>query len=180
MNRTCSLCLIVLAATACRSDEKLPEPPKGFTWKKIDEIKASVLMPAGWHYRLDKQGKTIGAFITREKIEDGKAFKTGLSINVLRDQKDPSPEKLAKALVENLGKMGKIEDAFKVSLGKFRGSGGRLTVPERNVTGQFLVIANPATNTLYIIHFESPEKEWPEAWKVGKVIMDRLALDDDF
>src|SRR5579872_2736414 len=179
MKRTCLLFLIALTAIV-HGDEKLPEPPKGFTWKKIDEIKASVLMPDGWHYRLDKQGKTIGAFVTREKIEDGKAFKTGLSVNVLRDQKDPTPEKLAKTLVENLGKMGKIEDAFKVSVGKFRGSGGRLTVPERNVTMQFLLLANPATNTLYIIQFESPEKEWQEAWKVGKVIMDRLALDDDF
>ena len=65
-------------------------------------------------------------FFTREKIEDGKPFQTGLSVNVIQDRK------------------------------------------------------NPTTNKLYITQFESPEKEWEDAWKLGKVIMGKMPLDDDF
>jgi hypothetical protein len=179
MKRIAWVCLFVIA-TMARSDEpKLPEPPKGFSWKKVEEIKASFLMPKGWHYRLDTKGKTTAAFITREKIEEGKSFQVGLSVNVLRERKNPPAEKLAHSLVENFGKMGKVEDSFQVNRGKLKGSGGRLTVLSKNVTIQFLVLANTATNTLYIIQFESPEKEWQQAWKTGKVIMDKLALDDE-
>ncbi len=179
MKRISWVCIFALT-TIARSDEpKLPEPPNGFSWKKVAEIKAALLMPKGWHYRLDTKGKTTAAFITREKIEEGKPFRTGLSVHVLRQRKNPTAEKLAQSMVEGFGKMGKVEDSFKVNSGKLKGSGGRLTVSAKNVTMQFLVLANTATNTLYIIQFESPEKEWQEAWKMGKVIMEKLALDDD-
>jgi hypothetical protein len=41
------------------------------------------------------------------------------------------------------------------------------------------MVANPKTNTLYLIIFESPEAEWDMAWKAGQKIMDTLALDDE-
>jgi hypothetical protein len=42
-----------------------------------------------------------------------------------------------------------------------------------------LAVANPKTNTLYLIIFESLEPEWDKAWKIGKPIMDMLALEDE-
>jgi len=180
MARITWVCIVAFAGIAWSDEPKLPQPPKGFSWKKVEQIKGTILMPEGWHYRLDTKGKTIAAFITREKIEDDKPFKVGLSVNVLRDRKNPTAENLAKTLVENYGKMGKIEDTFRVNAGKVKGSGGCLTVASKNLKMQFLVLANMATNTLYIIQFESPEKEWDEAWKKGKVIMEKLALDDEF
>jgi hypothetical protein len=179
MKRISWVCILVLAAPARSDEPKPPEPPKGFSWKKVDEIKASFLMPDGWHYRLDSKGKTTAVFITREKIEEGKLFKTGLSVNVVRGLKDGTAEKLAQSTVAALAKEGKVEDAFDVKVGKLKGSGGRLTISSKNVTMQFLVLANTTTNTLHIIQFESPEKEWKEAWKTGMTIMEKLGLDDD-
>jgi hypothetical protein len=42
-----------------------------------------------------------------------------------------------------------------------------------------LTVANPKTNTLYLFIFESPVSEWDNAWKLGKQIMDDLAIDDE-
>jgi hypothetical protein len=42
-----------------------------------------------------------------------------------------------------------------------------------------LTIANPKTNTLYLFIFESPIDNRDEAWKLGKQIIDNLAIDDD-
>jgi hypothetical protein len=179
MNRLAWVCIIAFAAVAHAEGPKLPGPPEGFSWKRVEEIKASFLMPKGWHYRLDTKGKTTAAFITREKIEKGKPFLVGLSVNVVRDRMDPPAEKLARLIAEQFGKIGKVEDTVKVNRGKLKGSGGRLTVAGKNLTMQFLVLANTETNTLYIIQFESPEKEWKEAWKVGKAMMEKMALGDE-
>jgi len=42
----------------------------------------------------------------------------------------------------------------------------------------YLTVANTQTNTLYFFIFESPVADWDAAWKLGKQIMDNLALDD--
>jgi hypothetical protein len=44
---------------------------------------------------------------------------------------------------------------------------------------QTLAVANPKTNTLYLFIFESPEPSWDAAWKIGKQIMDTIAIDDE-
>jgi hypothetical protein len=43
---------------------------------------------------------------------------------------------------------------------------------------QTLAVANPKTNTLSYFIFESPEADWDSAWKIGKSILDTLAIDD--
>jgi len=39
-----------------------------------------------------------------------------------------------------------------------------------------LAIGNAKTDTLYIIVFESPEKDWPAAWPLGEVMVRELVL----
>lgn len=41
-----------------------------------------------------------------------------------------------------------------------------------------LAVANPKTNTLYFLTFESPDSDWDTAWAVGKQIMDNLVLNE--
>ena len=41
------------------------------------------------------------------------------------------------------------------------------------------MIANPKTNTLYLLIFESPQASWDAAWTTGKQIMDTLVIDDE-
>ena len=44
---------------------------------------------------------------------------------------------------------------------------------------QTLMVANPKTNTLYLLIFESPEASWDSAWKIGKQILDSRVVDDE-
>lgn len=179
MKRMTWVCLLFLAGLARSDEPKLPEPPRGFSWKKIDEIKAALLLPEGWHYRHDAKDKTTTAWITREKIEEGKPFKVGLSVKVLRECKKPTAKELAQAAREEIGKEGYLEDFFRVNRGKLKGIGGCCLGVTNKVRVRFLVLTNPAATTLYVIQFESPEKEWEEAWKLGKVMLEKLVLDDD-
>jgi len=180
MKRITWVCLLTFAAMARADELKLPEPPKGFSWKKVEEIKAALLMPEGWHYRHDAKDKTTTALITREKIEEGKPFKVGLSVKVVRECKKPNAKELARAWREDkLAKESYLDDFFQVNRGKLKGFGGQLQGATNKVTMRFLVLTNPAATTLFVIQFESPEKEWEGTWKLGKVMLEKLVLDDD-
>jgi hypothetical protein len=56
-------------------------------------------------------------------------------------------------------------------------------VKDTDATGtivmQTLAIAKPQTNTLYYFIFKSPAADWDGAWKIGKPILDTLAIDDE-
>jgi hypothetical protein len=55
----------------------------------------------------------------------------------------------------------------------------RDTDPSGTTVSQTLMVANPKTNTLYLLIFESPQASWDAAWKTGNQIMDTLAIDDE-
>jgi hypothetical protein len=55
----------------------------------------------------------------------------------------------------------------------------RDTDPRGTTIVQTLMVANPKTNTLYLLIFESLEANWDSAWKIGKQIVDSLAIDDE-
>ena len=40
-----------------------------------------------------------------------------------------------------------------------------------------LALANAKTDTLYLLTFESPEKEWAEAWALGSMMVREWVLD---
>jgi len=71
--------------------------------------------------------------------------------------------------------------AWAQQLGPFQEFG--CVIKDTDATGTIimhaLTVANPKTNTLYYFTFESPESDSDAAWKIGKQIMDVLALDDE-
>jgi hypothetical protein len=64
-----------------------PAPPPGFTWQEIPELKAAFLRPTGWFFKREEVNGTLAYYITRESIENGGAFQTGLTVNVFRHKK---------------------------------------------------------------------------------------------
>ena len=46
--------LVFLVATRLAAEE-LPATPEGFTWKKIDSVKAAFLIPDGWFFQEEKR-----------------------------------------------------------------------------------------------------------------------------
>jgi hypothetical protein len=40
-----------------------------------------------------------------------------------------------------------------------------------------MALANAKTDTLYLLTFESPEKDWAEAWQLGEAMLKEGVLD---
>lgn len=156
-----------------------PTPPPGFTWQEIPELKAAFLRPEGWFFKREEGKGELAYFITKESIENGSEFQTGLTVNVFRHKKGGAVE-TAKQYVEQLA-ASKNGEKWSKEVGPFKEFG--FLTKDTDSTGttvsQTLMVANPKTNTLYLFIFESPETDWDSAWKIGKQIMDILAIDDD-
>ncbi len=102
-----------LAATPTRpsalfAEEQLPAAPAGFTWKKLDSIKAQFLVPDGWFFKEEQKDDARAFFISRESIEKGGEFQTGLTINVVKLKKDPAPDR-AKLYIAEISQQGEIQ-----------------------------------------------------------------------
>src|SRR6266850_7673678 len=81
-----SLIILLLAfAFGLRAENSLPPPPSGFSWQQFPPIKSALLKPDGWYFKQSKKGQTDAFFITKEDIDKAGAFKTGLTLNCIRD-----------------------------------------------------------------------------------------------
>ena len=157
----------------------LPVPPVGFSWQVIPELKAAFLRPNNWYFKREENQGTLAYFITKESIEYGGEFQTGLTVNVFRHRKDSAVE-AAKSYVDQLIAKNHGEKWTK-DVGAFKEFGCLTRYTDANGTAVFqtLMVANPKTNTLYLFIFESPEATWDSAWKTGKQIVDSLVIDDE-
>jgi hypothetical protein len=167
----------VLAHSATAID--LSIPPLGFTWQEIPELKAAFLRPQGWFFKRVEGKGALAYFITKESIEDSGQFQTGLTVNVFQHKKDSAVD-TAKLYIDRAAAKYHVEQWSK-EVGPFQEFGCLFKDTDSTGTAvsQVLMVANPKTNTLYLFIFESPESDWDSAWKIGKQIMDTLAIDDD-
>jgi hypothetical protein len=157
----------------------LPKPPSGFTWQEVPELKAAFLKPDGWFFKREENKGTQAYFVTRENLDQKGEFETGLTVNVFRLKQDSAVDR-GKALIDRIAST-KHGKQWTQSAGPFQEFGclSKDTDASGTIVMQSLAVANPKTNTLYLFIFESPEANWDTAWKLGKQIMDALALDDD-
>jgi len=157
----------------------LPPAPPGFTWQEIPRLKAAFLRPNGWFFKREERKDTLAYFITKENIEKNGQFQTGLTINVFRLEKDSAVER-GKSLIDQLA-ADKHGEKWARDAGPFKEFGCLAKDTDASGTTEIytLAIANPRTNTLYLFIFESPESSWDAAWKIGKQIMDTLAMDGE-
>lgn len=171
------LLLCVFAASALSQPifaVDLPAPPAGFTWQQVPDLKAAFLKPDGWFFRHEEQKGTLAYFITKESIEQGGDFSTGLTINVFRGLKE-SAVGHGESLIEQIASQMHGEKWAR-TVGPFQEFG--CDAADSQSVMRYLAVANPKTNTLYLFIFESPVSDWDSAWKLGKQIMDNLAIDD--
>jgi hypothetical protein len=178
------LCLGSMAGSLLLSTvtaQDVPAPPPGFTWQKVAELKAAFLQPSGWFFKREEEKGTLAYFITKENIDkSGGKFQTGLTINVFHLKKDPAVAR-AKDLIDQIATERRSNEKWARDFGPFKEFGCRYedTDPSGTIVAHNLTVANPKTNTMYLFVFESPKSEWDDAWKIGKVIMDNLAIDDE-
>lgn len=176
---------LALPAAAQHYDTKLAAPPTGFTWQPLPASKAAALLPAGWYYRAAGEKGAPTYYLTKEEIGENNEFQTGFSLQVVRKAKAktgrPAPE-YAELLMMRTG-FGQGQQQLEktaVADGPFykRTVRYRDAPPEAEPRVVYqMALANAKTDTLYLLTFESPEKDWPEAWKLGEVMLRELVLD---
>ena len=161
-----------------------PAAPEGFSWKEIPDIKASFLMPEGWHYTEAVKGNTFGFYMTRENFLDGGTFDTGLTVNVIRGDGSTDPVDGARRFVERMLERNEELESWEIGSGGFKGFGCRTRTPAEAENGSrimhTLAMGNASTGTVYLMWFESREETWPDAWKIGEKVLDQFVLDEGY
>jgi hypothetical protein len=176
-----ALLSLVSASRAVALD--LPDPPAGFSWQRIPEIKAAFLKPDGWYYKAEEQEGTLAFFITAENIDTEGEFQTGLSLNVKTHMNGTDAVAYAREFVSKLGQRNELIRKWETETGLLHGFGCLTRVPGDGkhppVLMHSLAFGNSKTNTIYVFFFESPESQWEQAWKIGEKMMQLLILDDE-
>ena len=179
------LLLLALPAAAQRYDARLAAPPAGFAWQPLPGAKAAMLLPTGWHYQVEGPPGAPTYCLTREAVGESGEFATGLSVQVVRKAtartRYPAAEYAALLLLRagfGAGRQRLADTASVAGPWHRRAVRYREAAPdaEPRIIYQ-LALANAKTDTLYLLTFESPEKEWPEAWALGAVMVREWVLD---
>ncbi|MGE5278597.1 MAG: hypothetical protein ACM3SU_16530 [Acidobacteriota bacterium] len=173
--------LLLLALSAALSGEDAPPAPQGFSWKRLEPVKASFLMPDGWHFKQEEQQGTRAFFITLEDIDKSGSFETGLTVNVQKVQRDKAPGKAAQFIV-GMMQGHQVLDQWAKEAGVMKIFGCRVRETEKGhppLVIHVLALGNERTNTLYVVMFESPESSWDAAWAKGRVMLETFRLDDE-
>ena len=172
-------------AQAQRYNVPLGAAPAGFAWQPLPASKAAALLPAGWYYRAEGPKGAPTYYLTQEEMGETGEFQTGLSLQVVRkakaQTKRPAPQ-YAELLMLRTG-FGKGQRVLEKAA-SVEGSWHKWTVryrdapPDADARVVFqMALANAKTDTLYLLTFESPEKDWAEAWRLGAVMVRELVLD---
>ena len=185
MLRLLILLLLALPAAAQRFDARLGSPPAGLAWQPLPAAKAAMLLPTGWHYRAEGLKAAPTYYLTQEAVGESGEFATGLSLQVVRKAtartRHPAAEYAELLLLrtgfgpgqQRLDKASSAEGAWHRWTVRYREAAPDA---EPRIVYQ-LALANTRTDTLYLLTFESPEKDWPAAWALGEVMVHELVLD---
>ena len=185
MLRLLVLLLLALPAAAQRFDARLGPAPAGFAWQPLPEAKAALLLPAGWYYRAEGTKAAPTYYLTEEPVGESGEFATGLSVQVVRRAtartRHPAAEYAQLLLLRTgfgPGRQRLADTAAVAGPWHRRAVRYREAAPdaEPRIVYQ-LALANARTDTLYLLTFESPEKDWPAAWRLGRVMVREWVLD---
>jgi hypothetical protein len=172
---------LLLGLSAALLAEEMPPTPKGFSWKRLEAIKAAFLMPDGWHFKEEEKQGARGYFISQEDIDVAGSFETGLTINVQTFKRDKAVARAAQ-VVAALSEANEVLHTWTTEAGVLKGFGCRVRETEKGhppLIMHALAIGNERTNTLYLLIFESPEASWDKAWAKGQVMLEKFLLDDE-
>lgn len=186
-----ALCSLLLVRPAAAQTSPPPTPsrqiaaPVGFNWQLLPEVNAAVPKPYTWNYKAEASRDAQAYFVTREKIMPGKQFQTGLSLNVVRQISVRSKQKAdayAQAFSARSGRAAgqQVLGQETKAQGPLRLYGVRYRVANSGADAKIIqqwAIANTTTDTFYLLLFESPEKDWAQAWKLGEEMIKQIRLD---
>ncbi|HEX8328513.1 MAG TPA: hypothetical protein VF629_13300 [Hymenobacter sp.] len=177
--------VVAQPVAAQRYDAKLATSPAGYSWQPLPKNKAAALLPTGWYYKAEAQKGATTYYLTQEEIGESGEYQTGLSLQVVR-KVAAKTNRRAPAYAEFLmlrtgfGPGQQVLDKTASVEGKMHRRAVRYRDAPPNADARVvyqMALANAKTDTLYLLTFESPEKDWAEAWKLGELMVRELVLD---
>jgi len=181
------IALLTLSSLSLTTYAELPAPPEGYTWHKLDIIKASLLVPDGWHVKHQGTGDKNLWAISKEDIDKNGSFETGLTFistqNVsTKPQGKVPPSKFAAAMLKEMKKKCPLERESSGLQGPFYTVRYQYIDAPKGKTAiriYNLLMANDKTGTLYQVVYEAPLNEWDDAWRIGEPILKKILIDDE-
>ncbi len=188
------LLVLVLAilVCGCRKPEFSGDhkPPKGYVWQEFKEVNAASLKPKKWHYsKVMLENHSIFR-LTRERVSANHAFLTGLSLHVFQNVPavmDLMPSELAE---KYLSEYAMDRQTLEVFVPKYSGnmiqSGGtyknRMYVKgkQRQFQVHITALANDSTDTLYMLVYACPAKQWEKFLNTIVTVGSDVMLDPKF
>lgn len=163
-----------------------PHAPKGFHWQRLEAIRASVLSPDGWHFHPEDSDGKLAYFITRDRFDGTGEFKTGLSLNCLREVSKKAklrPSAYIDAFTSEMNALYSIIDPKTNTAGPTKLIWfGLISPKDGSVSSRMtnFLIANDTTDTVYVIVFEAPLAQWTKAYESGYVMLKNILIDPSF
>lgn len=173
--------VFLIALSLAFAAEPPPAAPAGFSWLRLAEIRADLLKPAGWSLTRQRKGDSETYRLKGPKT--GGVAGPSLEINWVPDvprKAAMSPSKYAAALTDTAAGNHSILERSSERLASFATTSFRFqdSGPGRDgLMVRYQLFANDQTGSLYITAFEAPTKDWTNAWKTGRVLLEMIRLD---
>ena len=179
------LLLLAPAARAQRLDAPLAEAPAGLHWQPLPEARAAMLLPDGWYFRPEVQKTSLTYYLTQDPIGESGLYQAGLSLHVLRRAKKiiklPAATYAERLMLRaGYGRGQRAQEQGSRSEGPLvlRWVRYREALPDAEPRMVYqLAAANAKTDTLYLLVFESLEKDWAELWPLGQQMVREWVVD---
>ena len=171
--------VVVLAAPA-------EAPPEGFTWKEMKEIRAWILQPDGWYFRLKLPAHPFFDF-SAVPFADPYGVDKGLAMHAMIPTGEPADERAA-SWIANCALKYKVLRGWTrkdVPAGPFTTYGLVCVMLSEDTTGvecicEFVLVANRVTNTVYQCWLVAPTAEWKDVEATGETMLANLRFNPEF
>lgn len=179
------LLLLAAPARAQRLDVPLPEAPAGLHWQPLPEARAALLLPDGWYFKPEVQKNALTYYLTQDPIGENGQYQAGLSLHVVRHAKKftklPAAtyaERLMLRAGYGRGQRAQEQGSRQEGPLTLRWVRYREALPDAEPRMVYqLAAANAKTDTLYLLVFESLEKDWAELWPLGEQMVREWVVD---
>ncbi len=173
----CTMAKSIVAASA------LAPPPDGFSWVEMGEIKGAFLKPDGWHFAYNK-GKLLGSFsISQYAPKIGEPMGARFTVYAVSNLSKIDARLVSQRIPDYVRGLDdhseyNLISANNLMRGSYRGMSVRYQFESSSgsLMRQQIYLANDQTDLLLVIIFESPQKEWEQAWPTGQVLLDNFDL----
>ena len=160
----------------------------GLERKKCLPSSTIFLVPKGWFFKEEQNEDATACFITKESIEKEGVFKTGVTANIIKDSSKKTkvkPSEYIYGIVQEAGKQDKASEIITLQTPSPIKGYGRFVYPQprpgkEKLNMYLLTFANDKTDTIYIISFESPAKDWEANFPIGEQILQQIGINADY